>query len=236
MTHTDESALRSALDGTFRTFTDDGHLHTVPVPPEHVPDYSRPKTNGMGLKGYRRSPRRLAPEEINRVRAMRSEGDSVYDIARAIGCNQWLIWPVIKDVPYVRRDRQPRNRLVTPAPAALPAPFHTRDFLHVATGTECRITLERIKDAVSIATGVPIHGMEGPLRFDEYVNARYVFYWLGRAIKQASMPEMGRRTGGRDHSTVLHGIKKVSRQRERFAAVIARACATLGIPVPEATP
>jgi chromosomal replication initiator protein len=36
--------------------------------------------------------------------------------------------------------------------------------------------------------------------------------FLSRELTEASTPEIGRRFGGRDHSTVLHGVRKVERQ------------------------
>lgn len=33
--------------------------------------------------------------------------------------------------------------------------------------------------------------------------------WVAREVTSASLPEIGRRFGGRDHTTVLYGIRKV---------------------------
>jgi chromosomal replication initiator protein len=44
--------------------------------------------------------------------------------------------------------------------------------------------------------------------------------YLAKAMTTRSLPEIGRRFGGRDHSTVLHAIRKIdelSKQDEKMA-------------------
>jgi len=38
---------------------------------------------------------------------------------------------------------------------------------------------------------------------------RQVAMYLGRRLTRMSFPELGRRFGGRDHSTVIHSVRKV---------------------------
>jgi len=40
--------------------------------------------------------------------------------------------------------------------------------------------------------------------------ARQVAYYLARELTPLSLPSIGRRFGGRDHTTVLHGIRKIA--------------------------
>jgi chromosomal replication initiator protein len=39
--------------------------------------------------------------------------------------------------------------------------------------------------------------------------------YLAKEITQKSLPEIGELFGGRDHTTVLHAVRKVSEQRTR---------------------
>jgi chromosomal replication initiator protein len=39
--------------------------------------------------------------------------------------------------------------------------------------------------------------------------------YLCKSLTQASLPEIGRRFGGKHHSTVIHSLRKVEAQRER---------------------
>ena len=33
--------------------------------------------------------------------------------------------------------------------------------------------------------------------------------WLAKRLTTRSLPEIGRRFGGRDHTTVMHGVKRI---------------------------
>ena len=56
-------------------------------------------------------------------------------------------------------------------------------------------------------------------------EARWVAAWLIRKHTKLSTPEIGRRLGGRDHSTILYGLGKVDEDLasggDRFGAAIA---------------
>ena len=48
------------------------------------------------------------------------------------------------------------------------------------------------------------------------VEARQVFYWLARKHTSFSLPQIGAFCGGRDHSTVLHGVNKIDADLGRY--------------------
>jgi chromosomal replication initiator protein len=39
--------------------------------------------------------------------------------------------------------------------------------------------------------------------------ARQVAMWLAKQITTRSLPDIGRRFGGRDHTTVLHAVRRI---------------------------
>jgi chromosomal replication initiator protein len=39
--------------------------------------------------------------------------------------------------------------------------------------------------------------------------------YLCKQLTQCSLPELGRRFGGKHHSTVIHAVQKIERERER---------------------
>lgn len=77
-------------------------------------------------------------------------------------------------------------------------------------------SLMRLLQAVSMRTGWSIIDMRSPRRFRDLVRARMIYYELARRVTGRSMPQIGRSLGGRDHSTVLHGLRRVARDRGEF--------------------
>jgi Bacterial dnaA protein helix-turn-helix len=48
-------------------------------------------------------------------------------------------------------------------------------------------------------------------RKQRFVRPRQIACYLAKSLTQKSLPEIGRRIGGRDHTTVLHGTRKIAR-------------------------
>ena len=42
---------------------------------------------------------------------------------------------------------------------------------------------------------------------------RQIAMWLSKQLTQRSLPEIGRKFGGRDHTTVMHAVKKIEELR-----------------------
>lgn len=71
----------------------------------------------------------------------------------------------------------------------------------------------RIIDIIEIAAGsegLTSADILGPLRLKPHVRARQRAMYLVRQATDRSLPELGRRFGGRDHTTVLHALRKIS--------------------------
>jgi chromosomal replication initiation ATPase DnaA len=67
------------------------------------------------------------------------------------------------------------------------------------------ITLSRIERRISKALKVPVHEIHSNRRTRHVVLARQaVTYWAYR-LTSLSLPEIGRRLGGKDHTSILHG-------------------------------
>lgn len=56
---------------------------------------------------------------------------------------------------------------------------------------------------------LPIEDLLGPKRTKELVSARHIIIYLLRHLCNLSYPEIGRKMGGKDHSTIMHGCKKI---------------------------
>lgn len=61
--------------------------------------------------------------------------------------------------------------------------------------------------------------MISPRRTAAPVLARQIAMYLCRNLTIRSLPEIGRRFGGRDHTTVLHAVRKIERIKETDALV-----------------
>ncbi|NQV06787.1 chromosomal replication initiator protein DnaA, partial [bacterium] len=71
------------------------------------------------------------------------------------------------------------------------------------------ISTGKILAATASTFGVTIIDLEGKSRTQPLARARQVSMYLCRELTDLSLPRIGQLLGGRDHTTVLHGIKKV---------------------------
>jgi chromosomal replication initiator protein len=70
-----------------------------------------------------------------------------------------------------------------------------------------RITMAAIREAVARWYQIRVADLIGPSRRREHVRPRQMAFWLTRFLTGRSYPEIGRFYGGRDHTTVLHGVR-----------------------------
>jgi len=68
--------------------------------------------------------------------------------------------------------------------------------------------------AVSRKFRVSVDDMVGTKRSQDIVRARQVAMYLSRELTNASLPSIGKAFGGKDHTTVLHSIQKITRLME----------------------
>lgn len=62
--------------------------------------------------------------------------------------------------------------------------------------------------------GITLLDMTSERRTANLVKPRQIAMWLAKDITKRSLPYIGTRMGGRDHTTILHGIRKIERLRE----------------------
>lgn len=78
-----------------------------------------------------------------------------------------------------------------------------------------RPSMKEIKAVVCAYYQFTPQAIDGPSRDARLVRARQMFCFLSRKFNGSSLPEIGRRCGGRDHTTALHACKRVE---ERLAS------------------
>lgn len=86
----------------------------------------------------------------------------------------------------------------------------TQDCLaDVLRASERKITVEEIQRKVSEHYNIRLSDMIGPKRLRSYARPRQVAMYLCKQLTSRSLPEIGRRFGGRDHTTVMHGVRRI---------------------------
>ncbi|MDJ0995588.1 MAG: chromosomal replication initiator protein DnaA [Dinoroseobacter sp.] len=77
-----------------------------------------------------------------------------------------------------------------------------------------RITVDEIMQAVVKHYNLRMSDLLGPRRTRTIARPRQVAMYLAKTLTTRSLPEIGRRFGGRDHTTVIHAVKKVEALRD----------------------
>ncbi|HXC30423.1 MAG TPA: chromosomal replication initiator protein DnaA [Stellaceae bacterium] len=72
-----------------------------------------------------------------------------------------------------------------------------------------RITIDEIQRRVAEHFNIKMAEMTSARRSRVVARPRQVAMYLAKHLTQRSLPEIGRRFGGRDHTTVMHAVKKV---------------------------
>ena len=74
-----------------------------------------------------------------------------------------------------------------------------------------RITIDVIVSTVADFTGISTTEIVGDKRSRAVVEARHLAMYLARELTDASLPKIGERIGGRDHTTVMYAVDKMNR-------------------------
>ncbi|MFN0191778.1 MAG: chromosomal replication initiator protein DnaA [Aestuariivirga sp.] len=81
-----------------------------------------------------------------------------------------------------------------------------------ANADQCRIKIDDILKIIGRHYNVARADLLSPRRARSVVVPRQVGMYLAKKMTARSLPEIGRRFGGRDHSTVLHAVRKIDEQ------------------------
>ena len=86
----------------------------------------------------------------------------------------------------------------------------TQDCLSdVLKASDRKVTVEEIQRKVSEHFNIRLSDMIGPKRLRTFARPRQMAMYLAKQMTSRSLPEIGRRFGGRDHTTVMHGVKRI---------------------------
>jgi chromosomal replication initiator protein len=86
----------------------------------------------------------------------------------------------------------------------------TQDCLaDILRASERKVTVDEIMRKVSEHYNLRIADLLGPKRTRTIARPRQVAMYLAKTMTQRSLPEIGRRFGGRDHTTVIHAVRRI---------------------------
>ncbi|WP_010509790.1 chromosomal replication initiator protein DnaA [Komagataeibacter europaeus] len=113
------------------------------------------------------------------------------------------------------------NRLIAHAnlfgrPVTLEA---TQDVLHdILKAHDRRVTIEEIQRKVAEHWNIRLTDMSSARRARAVARPRQVAMYLAKQLTSRSLPEIGRKFGNRDHTTVMHAVTRVTELMEQDPA------------------
>jgi chromosomal replication initiator protein len=94
-----------------------------------------------------------------------------------------------------------------------------QEVLHdVLRAHERRVTIEEIQRKVAEHYRIKLSDMGSPRRARSVARPRQVAMYLAKQLTTRSLPEIGRRFGGRDHTTVMHAVSRVAELMKQDAS------------------
>ncbi len=89
----------------------------------------------------------------------------------------------------------------------------------VLRASERRITIEEIQRRVAEHYNIKLSEMSSERRARAVARPRQVAMFLSKQLTSRSLPEIGRKFGGRDHTTVMHAVRRIEELRQSDAAI-----------------
>jgi chromosomal replication initiator protein len=95
----------------------------------------------------------------------------------------------------------------------------THEVLHdILKAHDRRVTIEEIQKKVAEHYSIRLTDMSSARRARAVARPRQVAMYLAKQLTSRSLPEIGRKFGNRDHTTVMHAVSRVGELMERDGA------------------
>ncbi|MEE8271143.1 MAG: chromosomal replication initiator protein DnaA [Alphaproteobacteria bacterium] len=86
----------------------------------------------------------------------------------------------------------------------------TQELLHdLLRANDRRVTIDEIQKKVAEHYNIKMADMHSARRSRSVARPRQVAMYLAKQLTARSLPEIGRKFGGRDHTTVMHAVRKI---------------------------
>lgn len=89
----------------------------------------------------------------------------------------------------------------------------------ILRASERKVSIEEIQRHVAEHYNIRLSDMIGPKRVRTFARPRQVAMYLCKQMTSRSLPEIGRRFGGRDHTTVMHGVRRIEELKIQDAQI-----------------
>ncbi len=89
----------------------------------------------------------------------------------------------------------------------------------ILRATDRKITVEEIQRKVSDHYNIRLSDLIGPKRLRTFARPRQIAMYLCKQLTSRSLPEIGRRFGGRDHTTVIHGVRRIEELKAKDSQI-----------------
>ena len=83
----------------------------------------------------------------------------------------------------------------------------------ILRASDRKVTVEEIQRKVADHYNIRLADLIGPKRSRPIARPRQIAMFLAKQLTTRSLPEIGRRFGGRDHTTIMHGVKVIDQMR-----------------------
>ena len=77
------------------------------------------------------------------------------------------------------------------------------------------ITVDKIQNTVADFFNIPLSEMLSQRRSRPLARPRQIAMYLAKKLTTRSLPEIGRRFANRDHTTVIHAVKTITKLSEQ---------------------
>jgi len=118
----------------------------------------------------------------------------------------------------LRENRKPMPIKTKPVIVKIVKQEHAAPITVTQLAPGATVTLKRCIGVVSARYGIFEHLLLQDDRRTEVVRARWILFYVVKTVKKWSYPEIGRRLGNRDHSTVLNGCRKTIARIQKSSA------------------
>lgn len=97
--------------------------------------------------------------------------------------------------------------------------LHRFEWVDVEKENSARPKIAQIQQAVCKFYGITMTDIKSARRSTSVVHARQIAMYLCKTLTLRSLKEVGRLFGGKDHSTVIHAVKKIEANRQTDAVL-----------------